>query len=57
MTTYETFKSEKDEWGDEMFFVHEFGHFWIDNFNDCRLNKKQMIEFLEKCLDFVKGCK
>ena len=57
MTDMQTFPSEKDEYGDKMFFVYEYNHFWIDNFNDCRLKKEQMIDFLEKCLDFVKGCK
>lgn len=56
MTDLTTIQSEKDKYGDKMFCVHEYNCFWIDNFNDCRLDKKQMIEFLEKCLDFVKGC-
>ena len=53
--TYTTIESEKDQWGDKMYFVAEYNHFGIDNFNDCRLDKKQMAEFLKKCLDFVEG--
>ena len=29
--------------------------FVLDNFADCRLNKKQMKLFLMKCLDFLEG--
>lgn len=57
MTDFKCIKSEKDEYGDEMYCASEYNRFWIANFSDCRLNKNQMIEFLEKCLDFVKGCK
>ena len=53
--TYETINSEKDDYGDKMTFVSEYDHFWIDNFADCRLNKKQMKLFLMKCLDFLEG--
>lgn len=57
MTDFENIASEKDEYGDKMWCVHEYNHFWIANLSDCRLKKQQMIDFLEKCLDFVKGCK
>lgn len=49
-------ESEKDKWGDKMFFIHdeEQNFYWINNFNDCHLNRTQMEEFLMKCLDYVK---
>ena len=52
-------ESEKDKWGDTMYFVYDEDHnyFWVDNFNDCRLDKNQMTEFLKKCLDYLKEMK
>ena len=48
-------ESGKDKWGDTMYFVHDedHDHYWFDNFNDCRLDKKEMSEFLKKCLDYL----
>ena len=52
-------ESEKDAWGDTMYFVYDedHGYFWVDNFNDCRLSKNKMTEFLKKCLDYLKKVK
>ena len=49
-------ESEKDKWGDKMFFVHDEDQnlYWINNYNDCHLDRTQMEEFLEKCLDYLK---
>ena len=51
-----TIESKKDKWGDKMFFVHDEDQnlYWIDNYNDCHLDRTQMEEFLMKCLDYVK---
>lgn len=51
-----TIESKKDKWGDKMFFVHDEddNFYWINNYNDCHLDRTQMEEFLEKCLNYLK---
>ena len=48
-------ESERDEWGDKLYFVHDedCDHFWFDNPYDCHLDKNTMTEFLKRCLDYL----
>lgn len=45
--------SEADDFGDKITFITNGDLYWIENFNNALLDKKQMKSFLKECLNFL----